>query len=809
MVKGKKKDAPRASKKKDTPRLLDKKEVRGLVEGVLRQHPGKYLPIKQLFRACKFTSHPLKMICIDVLNEMLESGEVSRDSEGEVSYNAHTQVCEGVFQRTAGGRNFVDLPDGVGVSVYDEDTHHALPGDRVKVSLFARRRDTRHLHGEVIEVLERSHDNFIGTLQVEHTAAFLVNSARPLLRDILIPIDKLRGGHDGDKAVVRVTDWPMDKRNPQGEVVDILGRSGENNAEMHAILAEFGLPYRYPEEVEEAANQIPFTISPDEIAEREDFRAVTTFTIDPRDAKDFDDAISIQRLVNGHWQVGVHIADVSHYVQEGSIIDREAARRATSIYLVDRTVPMLPERLCNLICSLRPDEDKLCYSVIFEMDEEAEVLGSHVAHTVIRSDRRFAYEEVQYLLEQIGEASPEDMQFPIQRPLPVESPELPAEMREELEAGGMKRPSEPRPAEDFQEELVTLNRMAKLLRARRFQHGAINFDREEVRFEIDETGKPLSVYFKRAKDANKLVEEFMLLANRTVAEGVGRVPKGKEHAKTLPYRIHDTPDPEKLEKVAKLVSSFGFRLQTTGSRDDVAHSINRLLLDARERPQRELVDLMTLRAMAKARYSTVNIGHYGLAFDFYTHFTSPIRRYPDLMVHRLLTRYAQGGKSASQPKYEALCEHCSTQEQLATDAERASIKYKQVEFMSDKIGQEFDASVSGITDFGIYAEIDENKCEGLIPVRCLGDEPFDFDDRNYCLVGRRTHHSFTIGDKVRVRVAQANLLRKQLDYDFVRKLSGEQFENNAIDRAAPLGLKDRDRRKERKGQSRKSRRKGR
>lgn len=766
MAKDKKQNGKRDARKaqRGTP---DKAEVRQRVETLLHQHSGEYFSPKKVFKACKFTSHPLKMLCIDVLNEMLEAGDVARNDEGEVSLNRQAQVSEGVFQRTAGGRNFVDLPDGTGVSVYDEDTLHALPGDRVKVSLYARKRDSRKLHGEVVEIVERSGKTFIGTLQVERTAAYLNTPTHQLLRDILIPLDKLKDGHDGDKAVVRVTDWPMDKRNPQGEVVDILGRPGNNDTEMHAILAEFGLPYRYPAEVEAAADEIAAAIPPDEIARREDYRQVTTFTIDPRDAKDFDDAISIRRLDNGHWEVGVHIADVSHYVAENSIIDKEASRRATSVYLVDRTVPMLPERLCNFICSLRPNEEKLCYSVLFEMDDEANVLRSHVAHTVICSDRRFAYEEVQYLFEQLGEASPEDLRYPTLKPQPVHTEAMPGTPD--------AKPLPPRPADDFREELVTLNRMAKLLRERRFRHGAINFDREEVRFEIDPDGKPLSVYFKRAKDANKLVEEFMLLANRTVAESVGKVEGGRRAAKTLPYRVHDLPDPDKLEKVSKLVSRFGLRLQTEGTRDEVAHSINSLLGDVREKPQKELVENVTLRAMMKARYSTHNIGHYGLAFDFYTHFTSPIRRYPDLMVHRLLTRYAEGGHSASQPKYEALCEHCSAQEQLATEAERASIKYKQVEYIAGKIGQEFDATVSGVTDFGIYAEIDENKCEGLIAVRYLGDEPFDFDDRNYCLVGRRSRRHFTIGDKLRIRVAAANLARKQLDFELVHTLSPDSF----------------------------------
>ena len=770
----------KSKKKKGNKSYINKKEVRESVVGFLSQHPGEYYTLKQLFRALKFTNHPLKMLCCAVLNELLDEGLVARNEEGEVSYNGHEQICEGTFARTSGGRNFVDLPDGTGVSIYDEDTLHALPGDTVKVSLFAKKRDSKKLRGQVIEIVKRSDKPFIGTLQISKTAAFLITYNDSLPFDILIPLDKTQGAHNGDKVVVKVTEWPESVHHPRGEVVEVLGAGGENNTEMHAILAEFGLPYTYPEEVERAAEEISPDIPAEEIAGREDFRAVTTFTIDPRDAKDFDDALSIRRLDSGLWEVGVHIADVSHYVTENSIIDKEARQRATSVYLVDRTIPMLPERLCNYICSLRPDEEKLAYSAIFEMDEEGNVHRSHIAHTVIKSDRRFAYEEVQYLFEQIGEASADDLQFPTDKPEPVSDEDSVAAIGGKGHKGEPKdQPKKaPLPTEHFQTELVALNHIAKALRAKRFKNGAINFDREEVRFEIDPDGKPLRVYFKRAKDANKLVEEFMLLANRTVAESVGKVPDGKK-AKVLPYRIHDVPDPTKLDNLAHFVSRFGLRFVTDGTKNTVAKSLNQLLRDVQGKVIEELVETVSIRAMAKARYSTDNIGHYGLGFEYYTHFTSPIRRYPDLMVHRLLTRYANGGRSASQQKYEELCVHSSDMEQLAANAERASIKYKQVEFLSDKLGQEFDATISGVQDYGVFAEIDENKCEGLIAVRFLGNEAFDYDERNYCLTGRKTHHKFALGDKIRIKVAKANLNRKQLDFEFVSKIKSGTLEHEA------------------------------
>jgi ribonuclease R len=597
-------------------------------------------------------------------------------------------------------------------------------GDTVRVRLFARRKGCIQ-EGQVLDVLQRGHDTFVGKLEVSKDYAFLQVDNRLLVNDIFIPKDNLKGGKTGDKAIVRITEWSKRDRNPVGEVVEILGSAGDNNAEMNAILVEFGLPYSYPQVVEEAANQISDEIPADEIARRIDFRGVPTFTTDPADAKDFDDALSIRKLEDGKWEVGVHIADVTHYVKEGDIINEEAFKRATSIYLVDRTIPMLPERLCNVICSLRPDEDKCCYSVIFKMDDDANVLKYQIAHTVIRSNRRFAYEEAQQVIE--------------------------------TKEGDMK------------EEILTLDALAKKLRERRFAKGAIAFERTEVRFEIDEKGKPLSVYFKESKDANKLIEEFMLLANRTVAEHIGKVKKS-EKAKTFVYRIHDLPDPEKLSNLSQFITRFGYKLKTTGKNTEVSASINRLLDQVQGKREQNLIETITIRSMAKAIYSTDNVGHYGLAFDFYTHFTSPIRRFPDMMVHRLLDRYAAGQKSADQTVFEDYCKHCSDMEQVAANAERASIKYKQVEFMSDKIGQTFNGVVSGIQEWGIYVELNENKCEGMIPIRDLDDDFYSFDEKNYCLTGRKYRRTYRLGDEVVVCIKKTNLDKKQMDLELIEKL---------------------------------------
>lgn len=746
------------SKKNQSLSKITKKELGVIVRNYLADNSGKSFTLKKFFQSLKLTTHPLKMLCVEILNEMLDQELIARNSDGEFFLvNKNKLVDEGVFRRNR-MKNVVELSDGRSVLIYDESTMHALPGDRVRVALLARKRGSSKLVGEVIEIIERADKLYVGRLEIHNSVAFLISPENNLATDIIIPKEKIGKATSEDKVAVKVVGWPMNSSNPYGEIVDILGRIGDNETEMHAILAEFGLPYSYPEEVETAAERIEPGITPEEIARREDFRDVTTFTIDPRDAKDFDDALSIRKLGEGLWEVGVHIADVSHYVLEGGIIDKEAEKRATSVYLVDRTVPMLPERLCNFICSLRPNEEKLAFSVVFEMNEEAEVRNYRIVHTVINSNRRFTYEEVQEMLERSGEASEEDYRYSDIKPETAGASDL----------------------GEYSEELITLNRLAHKLRAARFKNGAIDFDREEVRFEIDEKGKPLSVYFKRSKDANKLIEEFMLLANRTVAESVGKVKKGDEKPKTLPYRIHDMPDPNKLENLSQFVSRFGYFVKTEGTKPEVAKSLNKLLRDVRGQKIQTLVENVSLRAMMKARYSTENVGHYGLAFDYYTHFTSPIRRYPDLMVHRLLTRYADGSKAASRAKYESLCEHSSSMEQLAASAERASIKYKQVEFLSDKIGEEFDATISGVTEFGVYAEIDENKCEGLIPVRSLGDEAFDFDDKNFCLIGGKTRRCFTIGDRIRVKVAATNLYRKLIDFEFVKKLSDDSAENKAF-----------------------------
>ncbi len=725
-------------------------------------HAGELIDIKTIFRELHLKTHPAKLLCMDVLDDLLMDDFIIEQAQMRYRLADTTSVMEGTFQRKHNGKNTF-LPDDGGepILVAERNSMHAMDGDRVRIQMMARRRG--HVReAQVTKIIQRADKQFVGKLSVSRDFAFVLTEDRTLSNDIFIPKGQLKGGKSGDKVIAKIIEWPEGSKNPIGKIVEVLGKSGENETEMHAILAEFGLPYTYPKAAEDAARHIDATITETDIAEREDLRDRTTFTIDPRDAKDFDDALSFReiedRKSNGQlYEIGVHIADVSHYVTEGSIIDKEAVKRGTSVYLVDRTIPMLPERLCNEICSLRPDEDKLTYSVIFEMNERAEVKSWHLAHTVTRSDRRFTYEEVQALLEARGEASPEDYHAPGDH-----APQPGAEFDGD-KAKGL------RPTEDFATELITLNRLAKILREKRFANGAVDFDRPEVRFDIDEKGHPIGTYYKVAKDANKLIEEFMLLANRTVAESIGKVTrvKGQKNSvkpKVLPYRIHEQPDPDKLMNLSQFVAKFGRKLKTTGTRQEVCRNINKLLHEVHGQKEQNVVEMVALRAMMKAKYSTVNIGHYGLAFDYYTHFTSPIRRYPDLMVHRLLTRYADGGRSANQEKYEALCEQCSDMEQTAALAERASIKYKQVEFMADKIGQEFDGIISGINEFGIYVELTDSKCEGMVPLRDLDDDYYEFDERNYQLLGRRHHRRYTLGDPIRIRVARANLDKKQLDF---------------------------------------------
>ncbi|MCI7011732.1 MAG: ribonuclease R [Prevotella sp.] len=724
--------------KKKGGKRMSKKDISDALVRFFNENPNNSYNTRKIFKELKFVTHPVKMLALELMEEMAWDDFLTRSSDDTYRLNTKTQVQEGTFRRKANGKNSFIPDDGSQpVFVAERNSISALDGDRVQVSFMARRQ--KHIkEAMVTAILERARNQFVGKLRVDKDFALLITPDNIMAHDIIIPKSKLKGGKTDDKAVVKITQWPdADHKNMTGEVVDILGKLGENNAEMHAILAQYGLPYKYPKNVEDAANKISGEITAQDLAEREDFREVFTCTIDPHDAKDFDDALSIRRLDNGLWEVGVHIADVSHYVTENSIIDREAVKRATSVYLVDRTIPMLPERLCNFICSLRPDEEKLAYSVIFEMNDEADIKRWHLAHTVIKSNRRYVYEEVQALLEDNGVRDGEGMPAP---PAPE---------------GGYKG--------ENAEQLITLDRLAKKMRAARFKNGAVKFDREELRFDVDEKGKPVRCYFKKSKDANKLVEEFMLLANRTVAESIAIVPKGKK-AKTLPYRIHDCPDPTKLETLREFVVKFGYKMKTGGTKGAISKSLNALLDSCAGKKEQKLIETVALRAMMKAKYSVHNIGHYGLAFDYYTHFTSPIRRYPDTMVHRLLTKYQNGGRSANKDHYEELCEHCSDMEQVAQNAERDSIKYKMVEFMADKVGEVYDAHISGIQSYGIYCEIDENHCEGMVPMRDLDDDYYDFDERNYCLVGRRFHHKYQLGDAVKIQVARANIEKRQLDF---------------------------------------------
>ncbi|MBP6273780.1 MAG: ribonuclease R [Prevotella sp.] len=717
---------------------ITKKQLTKELVDFFSGQPGKTLSFKEIFRSMHLSTHPAKMLAIDIMEEMAWDDFLTKVSDTSYQLNTKGQVQEGTFIRKANGKNSF-IPDGgeKPIFVAERNSMGALNGDHVKVSFMARRQ--KHIkEAQVIEILRRAKDQFVGRLRVDKDIAFCVPQDNSLAHDILIPKKKVKGGKTDDKVVVKIIQWPTDEhKNLIGEVVDVIGKSGDNDVEMNTILAKFGLPYKYPKNVEDAANAISGEITPQDEAEREDFRDTWTCTIDPADAKDFDDALSIKQLDKGLYQVGVHIADVSHYVTEGSVIDKEAMKRATSIYLVDRTIPMLPERLCNFICSLRPDEDKLAYSVVFNLDDEANVKSYRIVHTIIRSNRRYAYEEAQQVLEDNG------VKDGTGEPAPAPG------------KAGYK--------DEFGWEICTLDRLAKKLREKRFKNGAVKFDSEELHFTVDEKGHPTGCFFKRSKDANKLIEEFMLLANRTVAESVGRVPKGKK-AKVLPYRIHDNPDPQKLETLREFTAKFGYKVKTAGTKGAIARNLNKLMDDCEGKREQKLIQSVALRAMMKAKYSIHNIGHFGLAFDYYTHFTSPIRRYPDTMVHRLLTRYQQGGRSANAKHYEDLCEHCSDMEQVAQNAERESIKYKMVEFMGDKIGEIYDAHISGITSYGIYAEIDENHCEGMVPMRDLDDDYYDFDEKNFVLRGRRHHHKYQLGDAIRIQVAKANLEKRQLDF---------------------------------------------
>jgi ribonuclease R len=698
-----------------------KKDLAISVTEFLKDNNDKQFNYKQIAAAIDVRREEGRRVLIKVLDKLRDEEMLLESSRGRYRINNRGLLLEGRFERRSNGKNFfVPEDDGNIIYIPERNSKHAMNGDRVRVQLLAKRKRAES-EGTVVEILEHKQSRFVGVLEVQKHFAFLVMDSKFLSNDIFIPKEDLLGAKHGDKVVVEIVEWPEKANNPVGKVINVLGKPGDNDTEMHAILAQYDLPYSYPENVTKMADLIPDTIDEKELAKREDFRDVFTFTIDPKDAKDFDDAFSFRELSPNLWEVGVHIADVTHYVKSGDLIDKEAENRATSIYLVDRTIPMLPERLSNFICSLRPNEEKLCFSVIFNMNDKAEVKNFRIARTVIKSDSRLAYEDAQTIIE-TGKG-------------------------------------------DFSKEILILNNLAKQLRETRFSNGAINFDRYEVKFNLDEKGKPLGVYFVEGKDSNHLIEEFMLLANRTVAEVIGKVPKGK-NPKSFVYRIHDVPDPEKLDNFNQFILRFGHKMKTSGGKTDVAKSLNSILDKVQGRPEENLIETIAIRTMSKAIYSTNNVGHYGLAFDYYTHFTSPIRRYPDMLVHRLLERYLDGGKSVDQSSLEGECKHCSDMEQIASNAERDSIKYKQVEFMSDKLGKVYDGVISGVTEWGLYVEINENKCEGMIPIRELDDDFYEFDDKNYRLIGRRKNREYRLGQIVTIQVARANLERRQLDFVF-------------------------------------------
>ncbi|MGL5015405.1 MAG: ribonuclease R [Bacteroidales bacterium] len=710
-------------RKHSEKRVKKSQIITGVME-LFKAESKRVLNYKQICATLGLKTIPQKQLVVNVLEQLALEDTLEEVALGRYRLNERGKEIIGKFERRSNGKNSIIPEDGgEPIFVAERNSSRALNGDKVRGIVYARRKG-QSIEAEVVEILERAEQTFIGTLDINKQFAFLVTESRTLANDIFIPKEKLNGAEDGMKAVVRITDWPDRAKNPYGEVITVLGKAGENNTEIHAILAEYGLPYSYPEEIEALANQISFDIPKEEIAKREDFRKVTTFTIDPKDAKDFDDAISVRTLENGNYEIGVHIADVTHYVKPDTLIDKEAVSRATSIYLVDRVIPMLPERLSNGVCSLRPNEEKLCFSCVFELTPNAELKDYRICRTVIYSDRRFTYEEAQDIIEG---------------------------------AEG-----------DYKQEILLLNDLAQKLRKQRFESGAIAFERHEVKFNIDENGKPLGVYFKVAKEANKLVEEFMLLANKTVAEFVGKPKNKKSSPKVFVYRVHDMPDPDKMETLSNFIHRFGYKLKTEGSNKEISKSINKLLDDVQGHKEENLIETVAIRSMMKAVYTTKNIGHYGLAFDYYSHFTSPIRRYPDMMVHRLLEKYLDGGRTVTEKKYEALCKHSSEMEQLAANAERSSIKYKQVEFMSQHLGSEFDGVISGVTEWGVYVEVTENGCEGMVPMRDLDDDFYEYDDKNYCLIGRRNKKMYRLGDPVRIQVARANLERKQLDFTIVK-----------------------------------------
>ena len=699
------------------------KETAHKILRYMLKYPNKQLNHKQLASGLQFRNSRQKEHLIKVLAKLAAKNQLIETSPGKFKLNIEKNTAVGVIDFTTSGAAYVSV-DGIEQDIYipKGQSKNALQNDLVQLIIH----DTqgKRAEGSILEVIQRNRMQYVGILEISAGGKYgFVNVDQTSLHvDIYISKENLGNAQNGQKVVAEVVDWPEGADSPFGKIIDVLGTPGEHEVEIHAILAEYGLPATFPDEVEEEAAQLDTDIKQDEINRRRDMRNVPTFTIDPADAKDFDDALSVRKLENGNWEIGVHIADVAHYVQPGTLLDQEAYNRATSVYLVDRVVPMLPEILSNQACSLRPNEEKYTFSAVFEMDDDANVINSWFGRTVTLSDRRFAYEEAQEIIE--GKDG------------------------------------------DLKEEILLLDRLAKIMRNRRLQKGAIAFDKIEVKFHLDEKGDPLGVYFKESKDANKLIEEFMLLANRKVSEFVSLKKNGEETGRTFIYRIHDDPDPDKLLSLKQFIKTFGYDL-SLGNRRETTSSLNKLLKDVKGKGEENMVETLAMRSMSKAIYSTENIGHYGLAFEYYTHFTSPIRRYPDVMAHRLLQHYLDGGKSPNPEPFEEDCEHSSQRERLAADAERDSTKYMQVKFLEEQVGEEFYGVISGVTDWGIYVELPESRAEGLVKLRNIRDDHYVFDQKNYAIIGQRTKKIYQLGDKVRVKLTGVDLEKKQIDFELL------------------------------------------
>lgn len=691
---------------------------KAILEALSKTSSTRPLNYKQIAKILNVNDGPGRNKIAYTLNVMKLNGTVKEVDRGKFRIKAASSYFTGKVDMTSTGSAYVISPSSdQDIFVSPKHLKTALHGDKVKVYVHAVKKGER-MRGEIVEILERAKSNFVGIVKISKNFAFLLPDNPKMPVDLYIPLNALKGARDGEKAIGKITDRPAGATNPFGEIIDVLGMPGNNDTEMNAILAEYDFPLSFPDRVERDAENISDVISESEIKKRRDFRDIITFTIDPVDAKDFDDALSFRKLENGNYEIGIHIADVSHYVKPGSALDDEAINRATSVYLVDRVIPMLPEKLSNMVCSLRPKEEKLTFSAVFEMDDEAKIFNQWFGRTVINSDRRFTYEEAQQVIE-TGEG-------------------------------------------DFCDEIMKLDSLAKKLRAERFKQGSIAFEKAEVKFLLDDKGNPTGVYVKEMKDSNKLIEDFMLLANRKVAEYVGKTPQGKKE-KTFVYRVHDNPSAEKLQQFVGFIGKFGYSMKTSSGRE-VANSMNRLMKDIHGKGEQNVIEQLAIRTMAKAVYTTENIGHYGLAFDFYTHFTSPIRRYPDVLVHRLLQHYLDGGQSVNEDEYEELCAHSSDMEKRAAEAERASVKYKQVQYMMDKQGMKFDGIISGVTEWGLYVELEENKCEGMVRLRDIDDDFYVFDEDNFCIIGQMSDVKYQLGDKVRVKVKKVDLDRKQIDF---------------------------------------------